>query len=84
MTEERDRNVLCAALKLARAYRALRLVQKDLNSIMDFDGWDQHLKAFKEGNGEDPQLVRRVRIKQSDSATAEFWAAIQELDKVVG
>lgn len=83
MTQEHDREILCAANKLALAFRALRLVQKDLRDIMDFEKWDGHLEAFKKGEGEDPQVIRRVRIKQTDVVTNEFWEAVNELEKVI-
>lgn len=84
MTQDHAREVLSAATKVALAFRALRLVQKDLSRIMSFEGWDDHLKAFKEAGGEHPQLVRRVRVKQSKIAAREFWEAVKELEKVVG
>jgi len=83
-TFEKDRKVVDLATKATLAFRILRITQRDLNTITSEVGWEASFKEYQAGKGEDPQIIRRVRIKAYDAADTEFWDAILELNKEIG
>lgn len=81
-TWDRDKKVVDLATKAAMAFRILRVTQRDLEFLST--GWEVILKEYQEGRGEEPQTVRKARIKANEAAENEFWDAMKELDKTIG